>query len=846
MHTEAWECVQQALSGGHAPCLPQDQVPAPHRRLFDAVVSGSAGAADIAVLIRHVLGFEGVRQGDEFGICVRPGVAAGDDSVWRRAGIACTRMADGRLHLQRKLWVPPGDDTAQPSGDPLHHVYLESKSPLRRRPEPVSADPFWMATVGYTDYRSEGQRQAARSIVTAPPGATLLVSLPTGTGKSSLAFAPALLASQVIGVSVVVVPTVVLALDQERRLQEMIKERGERPSPSGRYAYIGDMTDEEKEAIRNAIRPGEQRLLFTSPEALIPSLAPALKTAAQAGHLRYFVVDEAHIVDQWGADFRPDFQAMTGLRRTLVDQSAPDVAPVTVLMTGTLNPSAAETLYRLFADEGPSGDDRPFRIVSSSRLRSEPEYFMSCWPTDERRMDALREHLLHLPRPAVVYVSLPEQVDQVRQAMTTWGFHRHAGVSGRSRASERRDVVNGWRMGIGATRYDIVVATSAFGLGVDVPDVRAVIHACEPETVDRFYQEVGRGGRDGCPSVSSLLLTRRDRKIARRLGLPKLLKQKAEGRWDALLVGARQLPSMRMLLDLDTRPPNVTMEGPTNRRWNIALLSALARAGFLDLIASGWGEAQEEVTLDQAEVRRYLEISRRREINWAAYLTERQRILDASRDGLNALKAIEAGKRCIGDILRDWYSFDRPFGSARVTRSCRGCPACRRADVPPSEGLAPLPPVAEWPVRSSGVGSSLHALMPHGRLTVLVDTSDEVATTQLARRVLKQLVVAGFSHVLDVEGDITDREWLELQDTAGPKPLMRSITAPSPLDPPVPTVALLAAGGKPPLDLADWFDYYPALVLVAPANLTAPGRPHVAWSDLHQPCVTHTRLREDL
>ncbi|MFG1757041.1 protein DpdF [Micromonospora echinofusca] len=845
MHTEAWECVQQAVGDRHAPCLTQNQLPAPHRRFFDALASGSAGAADIAVLVRHVLGFESVRQGDDFGLSVRPGGAAGDDSIWRSAGVIYTRLADGRLHLQRRQWVPPGDDTAHLRGDPLHHVYLETKSPLCRRPDPVPADPFWMATVGYNDYRSEGQRQAARSIVTAPPGSTILVSLPTGTGKSSLVFAPALLASQAIGVSVVVVPTVVLALDQERRLQEMIKEGRERPSPSGRYAYVGDMADEEKEAIRSAIRRGEQRMLFTSPEALMTSLAPALHSAAQAGHLRFFVVDEAHIVDQWGADFRPDFQAMTGLRRRLVDQSAPDVAPVTVLMTGTLSPSAAETLYRLFADENSSADDRPFRIVSSSRLRSEPEYFVSCWPNDERRMEALREHLLHLPRPAVVYVSLPEQVDQVRQAMTAWGFHRHAGVSGRSRASERREVVNGWRMGTGVTRYDIVVATSAFGLGVDVPDVRAVIHACEPETVDRFYQEVGRGGRDGCPSVSCLLLTGSDRKIARRLGSPKLLRQKAEGRWDALLVGARQLPSMRLRLDLDTRPPNVTMEGPTNRRWNVALLSALARTSVLDLVASGWGEAQEEVTLDQAEVRRYLEISRRREINWAAYLTERQRILDASRDGLNALNVIESGRRCVGDVLRDWYSFDRRFGSARVTRSCRGCPACRRAQVLPSEGLAPLPPVADWPDPTSGT-SPLHALMPHGRLTVLLDTGDEVAPARLARRVLKQLVVAGFHHVLDVDGGITEREWLDLQDIAGPRPLIRSITAPSPLDPPVPTVAMLVADTKPPVDLADWFDYYPALVLVAPANLTAPGRPDVAWSDLHQPCVTHTRLCEDL
>lgn len=841
-HADAWQCVEDALSGRRCSCLPRGTIPGPHRRLFDALDDAAAGPADVTALVRHVLGYEDVRHGNDFGLRVRPGSALDQPELWRSAGVSCADLAGGERYLQRVPWVPPGDETAALRGDPLREVYREADSDMRQRFDPVAADPFWTSTVGYVDYQSAGQRQAALSIATAPPGATLLLNLPTGMGKTSLAFAPALLASQHVGVSVVVVPTVVLALDLERRLQNIIAERGHRPSPTGRYAYLGDMPEELKTATKDAIRSGEQPLVFTSPEALVTGLAPALRAAAGAGHLRYFIVDEAHIVDQWGVDFRPEFQAMTGLRRVLVDESADDVKPVTVLMTGTLNASTADTLRRLFAS------DHPFRLVSSSALRCEPEYFISRWPSKDTRLKALGEHLMRLPRPAIIYVSLPEQVDAVRAAMTGWGFRRHAGVNGRSRAAERQEVVAGWRADAGPTRYDVVVATSAFGLGVDMPDVRAVIHACQPETVDRFYQEVGRAGRDGCPSVSCLLLGPGDRRVAERLGTPTMMwPDTADGRWTSMLAGAQTLPSMRLLVNLDARPPNVTVEGPTNRRWNLGLLSALARTGVLDLAAREGAENQEEVALEQADIGRHIEISPRREVDWAEYMDERDRILGASRDGLAELTLLESGRQCIGELLQRWYTFRQPWGSSYVPRSCRGCPACRRCGRSPIQGLAPLPWVADWNMHARGLSPRVRDLMPHDRLTVLIDAPDQAGHRRLALRLLGRLALAGFTHVLDVAGGITPDEWVQLQRSAGPRPLIRSTATPAPLHPPVPTIALLPPDrAQPPEDLPDWFNQYPALVLIAPSDLEVPSRPHIRWSDLYPPCVTHVRLLEDL
>jgi ATP-dependent DNA helicase RecQ len=840
IHTEAWQCVEAALESSHDACPTVASIARPHRRLLDALRDPDLGGADLAVLVRHVLGWEDVRRSD-FGLRTRPRSDLPDRHLWSAAGVSTTDLIDGRIYLQREPWAPIGDETAALRGDPLREVYLEGESAQRRRLDSVPPDPFWTYTLGYADYQTAGQRQAALSLATAPPGATLVVNLPTSTGKTSLAFAPGLLRSEPVGVSVVVVPTVVLALDQERRLREIIATRRLRGSPSGRYAYLGDMADEEKAAIREAVRSGEQRLVFTSPEAFTTGLAPALHAAAKLGHLRYLIVDEAHIIDHWGVDFRPEFQAMVGLRRSLIDESADDVKPVTVLMTGTLSASTADTLHQLFAD------DRPFQLVSSSALRCEPEYFISRWASAQARLHALREHLLYLPRPAIIYVSKPDQVDEVQAAMTAWGFHRHAGVSGRSGASDRRRVVEGWRADAGTARYDVVVATSAFGLGVDMPDVRAVIHACEPETIDRFYQEVGRGGRDGYPSVSCLLLATGDRRIAHQLATPTLLlPDTAQGRWEAMLHTAQALPSTRILFDLDSRPPNVTVEGPSNRDWNVCLLTALARTGVLDLVAREDAEAHEDVS-DQNQVGQHIEISIKHEVEWADYLAERQRIAAASDAGLEALTFLEEEDECVGEVLHRWYSFSRTWGSSEVPRSCRGCPSCRRNGRATMQGLSPLPWVADWRPNAARLTSRLEALMPRARLTVLLNANDEAQYRRIVGRVLVRLIVAGISHVLDVGNVIPDAEWLRLQMAAGPRPLIRSSGGPSPMQPPIPTVAVLPFDIRAaPANLPDWFERYPALVLLVPSDLTAPSRPHIPWSDLHPPCVSHVRLLEDL
>src|SRR5262249_27888177 len=152
------------------------------------------------------------------------------------------------------------------------------------------------------------------------PGHTLIVNLPTGSGKSLVGQAPALVHKDAGNLTLFVVPTVALALDQARQMSQYFS----RPVSGARgwpLAWYGGMPPHERSEVRSRITDGTQRLLFTSPEALITSLSRSVFDAAAAGMLNYLVIDEAHLVTQWGDDFRPAFQALAGLRKALLQHS---------------------------------------------------------------------------------------------------------------------------------------------------------------------------------------------------------------------------------------------------------------------------------------------------------------------------------------------------------------------------------------------------------------------------------------------------------------------------------------------------------------------------------------------
>ena len=170
-----------------------------------------------------------------------------------------------------------------------------------------------------------------------------------------------------------------------------------------------------------------------------------------------------------------------------------------LLLSATLAQQPVDLIASLFTVGGTEVD-----LVWGSELRTEPAYFIDTHVDEESRRDAVLEAISRLPRPLVLYTSKVDDADVWASRLRNHGLLRVGSVTGKTGEVDRREVMERWR-GVTSsgevtqTGLDVIVGTSAFGLGLDMPNVRTVIHACLPETIDRYYQEVGRGGRDGRP-----------------------------------------------------------------------------------------------------------------------------------------------------------------------------------------------------------------------------------------------------------------------------------------------------------------------------------------------------------
>jgi ATP-dependent DNA helicase RecQ len=717
-----------------------EKLSGPHRRFVDAWQdSGSCGPADLAALLNQVLRHENLTSGfsARVDLPIRDGGPTGE--CLERAGLNVTSLGADHLRVTTgSRWSPTwlrGDNAwidlaiSSPEGmSDADGIWIPSFS----RPErPVEIDPAVEQLSHVATYRSNTQAVALRTVALAPPGSTVHVVLPTGSGKSLVGLAPGLLRPGTT--TVVIVPTIALALDQERQAQLRFPE-ADFPEE---LAYYGDLDPERKALIRRRLGEGQQRLIFTSPEALVHGLALSLHQLARRGGLRYVVVDEAHLVRTWGLDFRPEFQLAAALVAELkqVSRAAGQPPPTTVLMTATLSRDGLRLNETLFGGE-------PSIFVGSTFLRTELRYLQGACSTEEERMDRLIEAMHRIPRPAIVYTTRKNAAEQIVARMRDAGFGRVRAFHGDIDGPERLEILRGWSGDGQPTSIDIVVGTSAFGLGVDQADVRAVVHACVPGSVDRYYQEVGRAGRDGHAAIALWMPVRGSdlREASRIEGATVIGDAKAWARWEAMRSSGVQIGDRlaRMIaVNTSVVPLHIAVQSDANRLWNRNTLTLLARAGAIEVVAlappsltqdadeseidwlvryeAAWTNFRDSVAFRLAP-----DIGNLDQTAFERAITRvRSEVLSSQQGSLARVARLLDMEQCFADVFAEEYYFrqDRNARTAAVqyvSASCSGCPATQHHG--PEGGQAPIPiiPRPSMPVLDLELQPALTAEM-HGQ-----------------------------------------------------------------------------------------------------------------------------------
>lgn len=620
----------------------------------------AASPLDLAVLLRQSLVHEFARREHAISPTVvlrHPRLV--EFNQWRRVGIDARADADG-IAVRAAPWAPIWLEANGSAG-----VDDRASSETRCRffeSEPADGDPL-LESVGRKAYRSPGQRAAVRSALSTPPGGTIVVALPTGEGKSlifQLAHAVGFAGSRPIegkGVTLVIVPTVALGVNHEIEAVEIC-------NLAPPLAYQGG-DDARNAQIAQRIADGTQGLCFASPEAACGALRSPLKKAAEGGHLRAMVIDEAHLVDQWGTGFRTEFQELSGVRRELMSVMAPEHRMRTILLSATLTESSLETLELFF------GGDENFVSFTAVQLRPEPDYWIAPTTGAQERAERVFEAMHHVPRPAVLYVTEVKDAEAWYVRLREAGFGRVAKLHGQTQREERERIVDRWRKGA----LDVVIGTSAFGLGIDYAHARSVVHACIPETLDRFYQEVGRGGRDGCASLSLIVPAHSDLASAENInrqsviGIPRGLE-----RWTSMFENKIALSSGRYAVRVDGRPgtsaEDIDMFGDRNTDWNLRTLALMSRARILNMRGSPAHRPAEQGDWLEVEI---LEEGHLERMIWEE-MVQPVRMASAAARGRNLqlMELFLTGRECPATILAKLY------GEDGIGIECSRCPVCRR------------------------------------------------------------------------------------------------------------------------------------------------------------------------